>query len=611
MKKVQMLTLQSQPRPQECELLREISVHLFGNASAPVVSPTADALLENLAALLRRSNVFIIAAEPAQYLKLKAKLIKGLGYASHVRSHILNHSKNTTSEYPTHEDAAFPIGAATFLSDGGQLNGFALHCGKQDILMLPLSLSLLKQQHEQIIEYFLRRERNTDPSKNVEQMLNKLSHGAQFNDPIRPESLVPFTPSPKPELAKIIPLSSTRKKGKSYVRRSVAAGATALMLFSSVFTAQAANKSAITPSSVATEQLQFVTPFSTEAPLSDSPLTSVPTSALDISETFGSLGGVGLVYNALSFTLQLAYQVVTHAPDITTPPTTQPPVSSTPPASTGGTFKIQVAGFGHGVGMSQMGAIELARRGWNAEQILLHYYHAPGVTISTDRNPPTHVNHGDRWFPLHEYIARITYREIGTPNNVPREAMIAQMITAYSIAKRNQFRTTEVNQHILSDADWNSDWARQFHEPMLAMAREVAGRYVSFNGRVANTLYFASSAGRTASAQWAWSGNYLPSPYLTGGRYSPEAVDRSAIQLTTEQIRRKVNDYNARFPNNRITLCNNPAQWIRVLNHCPAGYVERIQIGNRILTGGNARMHFFGARVVRAHAFTVNFTAES
>ncbi len=36
-------------------------------------------------------------------------------------------------------------------------------------------------------------------------------------------------------------------------------------------------------------------------------------------------------------------------------------------------------GFGHGVGMSQYGAQELARRGWNYQQILGHFY--PGTTV--------------------------------------------------------------------------------------------------------------------------------------------------------------------------------------------------------------------------------------
>jgi len=37
-------------------------------------------------------------------------------------------------------------------------------------------------------------------------------------------------------------------------------------------------------------------------------------------------------------------------------------------------FTIRGAGFGHGVGMSQYGAMGYASNGWNAAQILGHYY---------------------------------------------------------------------------------------------------------------------------------------------------------------------------------------------------------------------------------------------
>ena len=39
-----------------------------------------------------------------------------------------------------------------------------------------------------------------------------------------------------------------------------------------------------------------------------------------------------------------------------------------------GTFVFTVTGFGHGVGMSQYGAMVLAREGWDYRQILAHYY---------------------------------------------------------------------------------------------------------------------------------------------------------------------------------------------------------------------------------------------
>src|SRR3954468_23512783 len=45
------------------------------------------------------------------------------------------------------------------------------------------------------------------------------------------------------------------------------------------------------------------------------------------------------------------------------------------------TFTIRGAGFGHGVGMSQYGALGYAEHGWNAAAILAHYY--TGTALGT------------------------------------------------------------------------------------------------------------------------------------------------------------------------------------------------------------------------------------
>src|SRR3954453_10861898 len=45
------------------------------------------------------------------------------------------------------------------------------------------------------------------------------------------------------------------------------------------------------------------------------------------------------------------------------------------------TFTIRGAGFGHGVGMSQYGAMGYAQHGWTAAAILAHYY--TGTTLGT------------------------------------------------------------------------------------------------------------------------------------------------------------------------------------------------------------------------------------
>ena len=44
-----------------------------------------------------------------------------------------------------------------------------------------------------------------------------------------------------------------------------------------------------------------------------------------------------------------------------------------------GVWSVQGAGFGHGAGLSQAGAIDLARRGWSRDRILEHYY--PGTKL--------------------------------------------------------------------------------------------------------------------------------------------------------------------------------------------------------------------------------------
>jgi SpoIID/LytB domain protein len=44
-----------------------------------------------------------------------------------------------------------------------------------------------------------------------------------------------------------------------------------------------------------------------------------------------------------------------------------------------GLWRFQGGGFGHGAGLSQAGAMDLAARGWTLERILSHYY--PGTSL--------------------------------------------------------------------------------------------------------------------------------------------------------------------------------------------------------------------------------------
>ena len=44
-----------------------------------------------------------------------------------------------------------------------------------------------------------------------------------------------------------------------------------------------------------------------------------------------------------------------------------------------GQWVFEGGGFGHGAGLSQAGAMDLAQRGWGLQQILRHYY--PGTSL--------------------------------------------------------------------------------------------------------------------------------------------------------------------------------------------------------------------------------------
>ena len=47
-------------------------------------------------------------------------------------------------------------------------------------------------------------------------------------------------------------------------------------------------------------------------------------------------------------------------------------------------------GFGHGAGLSQAGAIDLASRGWSSERILRHYF--PGAELQPVKNLSSQVS---------------------------------------------------------------------------------------------------------------------------------------------------------------------------------------------------------------------------
>lgn len=302
----------------------------------------------------------------------------------------------------------------------------------------------------------------------------------------------------------------------------------------------------------------------------------------------------------------------TTRPNTTGKPTTKPtekPTTTKPNSSSKktGTFVFTVYGYGHGVGMSQNGASEYARRGWTYKQILLHYYNNPGISLVKDSKLPSTVTYNGKSYSLAEYLGKTAYAEVGP--SAPLESIKSQMVAIYTYAKRQNFKMTTSNHAFRESYAGTSSSIENAIKATL-------GEYLAYYGSPAFTPYFSTAAGKTASSANVWGGSQNSYPYLAGGRTSPEGNVKRTLTISSEELRKKVEAYNAKVDSSkRITLQSNPAQWIKILEHDSArgsscGYISSMRIGNQTMRGNAFRLNIMGAATLRSHCFTFTYTPD-
>lgn len=292
----------------------------------------------------------------------------------------------------------------------------------------------------------------------------------------------------------------------------------------------------------------------------------------------------------------------------TTKPTQKPTETTTRHSSSKtGTFVFTVYGYGHGVGMSQNGASEYARRGWTYKQILLHYYNNPGISLVKDSNLPSTVTYNGKRYSLAEYLGKTAYAEVGP--SAPLESIKSQMVAIYTYAKRQNFKMTTSNHAFRESYAGTSSSIENAIKATL-------GEYLAYYGSPAFTPYFSTAAGKTTSSANVWGGSQSSYPYLAGGRTSPEGNVKRTLTISSEELRKKVEAYNAKVDSSkRITLQSNPAQWIKILEHDSArgsscGYISSMRIGNQTMRGNAFRLNIMGAATLRSHCFTFTYTPD-
>jgi SpoIID/LytB domain protein len=193
------------------------------------------------------------------------------------------------------------------------------------------------------------------------------------------------------------------------------------------------------------------------------------------------------------------------------------------------TLLIEGAGEGHGVGMSQDGALGYAQHGWSDAAILTHYYtgtalgQAPAKTM-------VRVLVGSKVVkvPLERYVRGVVSAEM--PSSWPMAALEAQAIAS---------RTYALTDHAGgSRFDVYSDTRSQVYRGVAAETAQTnaavaatAGQIVTYAGKPAITYFFASSGGMTENIEDSFLGSQ-PQPWLKGVPDSYEAHSSWKLSLS-------------------------------------------------------------------------------
>lgn len=177
------------------------------------------------------------------------------------------------------------------------------------------------------------------------------------------------------------------------------------------------------------------------------------------------------------------------------------------------TLVIDGAGDGHGVGMSQDGALGYAEHGWSYQAILGHYYtgtalgQAPANTIVK-----VLVGSKVKDVPLEEYVRGVVAAEM--PSSWPLAALEAQAVASRTYAITADAGGSKFDVYADDRSQVYRGKAAETSRSNTAVAA-TAGQVVTYGGQPAITYFFASSGGHTESVQYGFPGA-APEPWLVG-----------------------------------------------------------------------------------------------
>jgi stage II sporulation protein D len=175
------------------------------------------------------------------------------------------------------------------------------------------------------------------------------------------------------------------------------------------------------------------------------------------------------------------------------------------------TLVIDGAGDGHGVGMSQDGALGFAEHGWTYTAILAHYY--TGIALgAAPANTIIKVLVGSKVksIPLETYVRGVVSAEMSA--SWPLAALEAQAVASRTYAITSDAGGSKFDVYSDDRSQVYLGKAAETSRTNSAVAA-TAGQIVTYAGKPAITYFFAGSGGQTESVQNAFPGAE-PEPWL-------------------------------------------------------------------------------------------------
>lgn len=196
--------------------------------------------------------------------------------------------------------------------------------------------------------------------------------------------------------------------------------------------------------------------------------------------------------------------------------------------------------------------------------------------------------HTDDAFDL---VCRIVNNEIST--SFSDEAIKAQAVAAYSYVKYHNVNGLTPSVLVKSDPP----------QRIVDLVSSVWGKCCYYNGKVAQTVYMASSSGYTASSVNVWGGSL---PYLVSVECPFDAEGDPNYGKQTKFSESEIRSSLERYLG--ITLSDNPENWLTVTGHIDGNYVSTVDVdGQATITGRKLRESVLSYNL-RSASFDISYS---